>query len=310
MQSSVMAAETDFITQLRTIATHDAARGLLDDAAVISVGGQRLVITHDMLVEGVHFLPDDPPETVAWKLVAVNASDLAAKGAKPLYAVMGYTLTGDADWDRRFAEGLKTVLDAFGIALIGGDTVSGKERAFGMTLIGSATGPVPSRSRAQVGDALYVTGTIGDAGAGLALARAGQAEPSQLLAAYRSPQPHLEAGALLTPHVTAMMDVSDGLLIDALRMAEASGVAAKIDLGAIPLSEDYQVIYRSDRPARLSAATAGDDYQLLFTTSLPLPNLPCPVTRIGEIVSGSGLILYDEAGEVPLPEKLGWLHEA
>jgi thiamine-monophosphate kinase len=303
-----MAAETDFIAQLRLIATHEASRELMDDAAVVSVGGQQLVITHDMLVEGVHFLPDDPPETVAWKLVAVNASDLAAKGAKPLYAVMGYTLTGDADWNRRFAEGLKTVLDAFGIALIGGDTVSSKERAFGMTLIGSAVGQVPSRSHAQIGDSLYVTGTIGDAGAGLALAKAGQAEPSQLLAAYRCPQPHLDAGTLLAPHVSSMMDVSDGLLIDAFRMAEASGVAANIDLGAIPLSADYQALYGQDRSARLSAATAGDDYQLLFTSSLPLPDLACPVTRIGEIGSGSGLFLHDRGGEVPLPDKLGWLH--
>ena len=113
-----MNRELSFIAQLRRIATHPAARGLLDDAAVLEVGGTKLVLTHDMLVEGVHFLPDDPPETVAWKLVAVNLSDLAAKGATPIVALTAHTLIGDAEWDRAFVEGLAKALAHFGVALI------------------------------------------------------------------------------------------------------------------------------------------------------------------------------------------------
>ena len=194
-----MNPELSFIDQLRSIATHPAARGLLDDAAVLDVGGTRLVLTLDTLVEGVHYLPDDPAETVAWKLVAANASDLAAKGAKPLAALASYTLTGDAAWDSRFIAGLGEALDHFGIALIGGDTVSARERAIGLTLIGEADGLVPSRSGAHEGDALFVTGVIGDAGLGLAIARGEMAGAASLLKAYRTPVPQLAAGAALAP---------------------------------------------------------------------------------------------------------------
>lgn len=303
-----MAAELDFLARLREIATHPAARGLADDAAVLEIGGATLVLTHDTLVEGVHFLPTDPPEDVAWKLVVVNLSDLAAKGAKPVAALMGYTLRGDAEWDAAFASGLQGALDTFGVALIGGDTVSASERQIGMTLIGEASGAVPSRSGAGDGDALFVTGAIGDAGLGLKIGQGKIEGPDELLESYRRPHPQGEAGQILALAVTAMMDVSDGLLIDAQRLADASGVAAMIDLDAIPLSPEFQAVRGGDRAARLFAATAGDDYQLLFTSALPLPPLPCPVTRIGQIVSGSGVHLHDRDGGVPLPGALGWLH--
>jgi thiamine-monophosphate kinase len=303
-----MAAETIFIEQLRALVTHGGARGLLDDAAVLEVGGARLVLSHDMLVEGVHFLPSDPPESVAWKLVAVNLSDLAGKGAKPLAALMGYTLTGDADWDAAFVKGLKEALTKFGLPLIGGDTVSAKERVLGLTVIGTGGAVIPARSGAGIGDGIYVTGVIGDAGFGLGIAKRGEYEPRALLEAYRKPVPQLGAGALLAPVVTAMMDVSDGLLIDAARMADASGVAAMIDLDAVPLSFDYRSAAGADRAARLDAIVAGDDYQLLFTSTLPFPPLPCPVTRIGQMVRGHGVHLHDAAGGVPLPTRMGWLH--
>jgi thiamine-monophosphate kinase len=303
-----MAAETSFIEQLRALVTHGAARGLLDDAAVLEVGGARLVLSHDMLVEGVHFLPTDPPESVAWKLVAVNLSDLAGKGAKPLAALMGYTLTGDADWDAAFVKGLSEALTKFGLPLIGGDTVSAKERLLGLTVIGTGGAVIPARSGAGIGDGIYVTGVVGDAGFGLGIAKRGDYEPRSLLEAYRKPVPQLRAGALLAPVVTAMMDVSDGLLIDAARMADASGVAAMIDLDAVPLSFDYRSAAGADRAARLDAITAGDDYQLLFTSTLPFPPLPCPVTRIGQMVRGHGVHLHDAAGGVPLPTRMGWLH--
>jgi thiamine-monophosphate kinase len=301
-------AELDFIAGLRALATHPAARGLLDDAAVLDVGGKRLVLTHDTLVEGVHFLPSDPPETVAWKLLAVNLSDLAAKGAIPLGVLMGYSLTGDEDWDAAFLRGFGEALVHFDVPLLGGDTVSAKERSVSLTAIGEASGNVPSRSGAREGDAMFVTGVIGDAGQGLRLLIDGLAGVDALIKAYRQPEPQLGAGLVLASQVTAMMDVSDGLLIDASRLAHASDCAALIDLDAIPLSDAFRALAGNDLPARLAAATAGDDYQLLFTSSLPLPNIPCPVTRIGKMVRGSGVQLMSENRPVPLPETLGWLH--
>ena len=233
----------------------------------------------------------------------------AAKGATPIAALTAHTLIGDAEWDRGFVAGLAEALDHFGVALIGGDTVSAGERSIGLTMIGEASGPVPSRSGAHVGDALFVTGSIGNAGLGLAIARGIRTGSDVLLAAYRTPSPQLAAGVALAPTVSAMMDISDGLLIDALRLADASGVAAMIDLDAVPLSSEARECGGEDRSARLFAATAGDDYQLLFTSALPLPPLPCPVSRIGQMVRGSGIHLHDREGAVPLPLELGWLHQ-
>jgi thiamine-monophosphate kinase len=303
-----MSGERDFIERLRAIATDPGARGLLDDAALLGVGGARLIITHDMLVEGVHFLGSDPPESVAAKLVAVNLSDLAAKGAVPVAAILGYTLAGDSEWDAGFVRGLAEACARYAVPLLGGDTVSAGQRVLGLTVIGEAGDIVPSRAGARPGDALFVTGAIGDAGAGLKLAQDGERTPPALIAAYQTPVPQLTAGQALAPCVTAMMDVSDGLLIDTSRLAEASGCAVMLDLDAVPLSPDYLAIDGQGRAARLKAATAGDDYQLLFTANRPLPSLGCPVTRIGQMVAGTGLHLHDGAGAVPLPTRLGWLH--
>ncbi len=304
-----MTSEPAFIAQLRRLATDPGARGLNDDAAVLEVGNTRLVLTHDALVEGVHFLANDPPESVAWKLLATNLSDLAAKGATPLGALMGYTLRGDSAWDAAFVAGLGIALDHFGVPLLGGDTVRGSERHLAMTLIGEAKGAVPSRSGARAGDALFVTGVIGDAGAGLSLAQSGAREPAALLDAYRRPTPQLGAGLALSGHVTAMMDVSDGLLIDAARMAEASSCGVSIDLDAVPLSTAFRGVQGDDRAARIAASTAGDDYQLLFASALPLPTLACQVTRIGHFTREPGLVLRDREGEVAAPSHLGWVHQ-
>lgn len=306
--STVLSAELSFIAALRAFATHPAARGLGDDVALIETDGARLIITQDTLVEAVHYRPDDPPESVAWKLVAVNISDMAAKGGAPRYAMLSFMLGDDLVWEARFAAGLGDALAFYDVALIGGDTVSGKGRTLSLTLIGEARGTVPGRGGAQVGDALYVSGTIGDSGAGLATLRADPAAEGSLVNAYQRPMPHLAAGQALAPVVSAMMDVSDGLLIDARRIAGASGLAAMIDLDAIPLSAAYRALYGDSREARLRAACAGDDYQLLFTCTLPLPALAIPVTRIGRMIRGDGVQLSDRDGSVPLPETLGWLH--
>ena len=313
-----MTTESAFIESLRALATDPAARGLIDDVAVLQVGGETLVLTHDMMVEGVHYLPDDPPEDVAWKLVAVNLSDLAAKGARPIGVLLGYAL-GDGDWDSAFARGMASVLGAFALPLLGGDTVAmpkGAPRALGLTAIGAAAGAVPARSGAKPGDHLWVSGTIGDAGAGLKLLRGGQTEPAGLVERYRNPRPRLEAGARLAPVVTAMMDVSDGLLIDAGRMAAASGCRAAIELDAVPLSREFLDFAGEDRAARLDAATAGDDYELLFTAPPAAAHgllglaeeIGLPLSRIGAFGPGRGLVLTDEGEIVPLPDRLGFEH--
>jgi thiamine-monophosphate kinase len=312
-------SENDFIALMRGIAGDPAARGLLDDAAVIEFGGRSAVLTKDMLVEGVHYLPDDPPEDVAWKLVAVNLSDIAAKGARPVAALLGYMLGEDA-WDRAFAAGLARALEAFGLPLIGGDTVaaSGGPRVLSLTAIGEAEGPVPARSGAGAGDLLWVSGTIGDAGAGLAVLRGEIAGDDALVRRYRAPQPRLEAGRALAPLVSAMMDVSDGLLIDAQRLGHASGVRVTIELDQVPLSQPFSAALGHARPARLRAATAGDDYELLFTApeaasrrmAMLAERLDLPLTRIGRCDGGAGLRLMDGQGEMPLPGRLGYEHGA
>ncbi|HLL31280.1 MAG TPA: thiamine-phosphate kinase [Allosphingosinicella sp.] len=311
-----MSAEPAFIESLRALATHPAARGLLDDAAVLDMDGRSLVLTHDMLVEGVHYLAGDPPADVAWKLVAVNLSDLAAKGARPIGALLGYSL-GEDEWDEAFVEGLATALTAFGLPLLGGDTVRGLgPRTLALTALGEAGGPVPSRAGGRAGDHLWVSGSIGDSGAGLRGLKGEIAREPFLVERYRNPRPRLEAGERLAPLVGAMMDVSDGLLIDAWRLAGSSRVAAQIDLASLPLSAEYLATLGEGREARLAAATAGDDYELLFAASpgraaeiLALQDeLGLPLSRIGALAAGSGLRLTDGVSAVPLPPRLGWEH--
>ncbi|SFP87760.1 thiamine-phosphate kinase [Sphingomonas rubra] len=291
--------EAEFLAALRQLPLHPGARGLADDAALVA----GLVVTTDTLVEGVHYLPSDPPQDVAWKLVAVNLSDLAAKGAVPEGVLLNLPLGGEA-WDRPFLAGLAEILHAYDVPLIGGDTVSlpaGAPRVLTCTAIGRDAA-APLRSGARAGDALWVTGTIGDAGLGLAVARDGEG-PAALLAAYRRPLPRLDEGRALAPHVHAMADVSDGLLIDAARMAAASGLAARIDLAAVPLSPHAP----ADRPGRLAAATAGDDYQLLFAAPAGWTP-PVPATGIGRFAAGTGIALVDGDEAVPLPPLLGFEH--
>jgi len=314
-------SELDFIDQLKSLAPHPAARGLADDVAVLPFGRHKLVMTHDMMVAGVHFLPDADPADVAWKLVAVNLSDLAAKGAKPLGLLLGYSKSGDAGWDTKFIGGLKEAIDHFGVPLLGGDTVSmgdgsmgdGGNRTLGLTAIGEAKGHIiPARCGAAVGDAVYVTGNIGDAWAGLQLALGHiDTDDSEITAilrqAHNRPLPKLAEGRALSSLVSAMMDISDGLLLDASRIADASGVNIEIDLAEIPLSPQYKALVGDDLDARMKAATGGDDYQLLLTAS-PETVLPVPLTCVGICRSGSGIILHEHGERVGLPESLGFVH--
>ena len=306
--------EAEVIARLRRIATDPAARGLLDDVALLD----RFVITHDTIAEGIHFLPFDPPASVGWKLVAVNLSDLAAKGATPAGALLSLTLSGDPDWDSDFLTGVEHACESYALPLIGGDTIAlpeGAPRVLGLTAIGRAGEHTPSRDGGKAGDWLWLVGTVGDAAAGLALLSADKSTVGPLVDIYRRPVPQLEAGRVLAPHANAMMDVSDGLLLDARRMAEASGCAAVIDLDALPLSKEFRRLSGNELEARLFAATGGDDYALLAALPFELDaatlSLPSgtTITRIGSLEAGEPALRLVSGGRpVEVPETLGYEH--
>lgn len=261
---------------------------------MLEFGGEALVLTHDMMAEGVHYLAGQDPADVAWKLVSTNISDLAAKGAEPIGVLLGYRL---GEGDTRFLEGLKDALDHYGAPLLGGDTVGGKgPKVLGLTAFGRATHrPVPSRGGAEAGDTIWLTGALGGAMIGLEALRAGQGGTTR----YCRPEARLAEGIALAPQVTAMMDISDGLLLDALRMARASGACLAIDSAAVPLG--------CPDSRRAEALRWGDDYELLFT--LPPGAVPAvAATRIGTVREApAGTVLLDGIALDP-SANLGFAH--
>ena len=305
--------ERDLIARLLApLATTAAARGLADDAAVfVPPLGRDLVLTHDVLAGGVHYLPGDPPSDVAWKLLAVNLSDLAAMGARPLGVLLGLGLSAAEDeaWVTAFAAGLARGLERWGVAMWGGDTVSGLAAAvLGLTAVGSvAPGTALSRSGATPGDGLWVSGTIGDAGLGLAIARGDAPSDKTLLARFRRPEPRLALGQALAGVASAAMDVSDGLLIDAQRLAAASEVAVTVELARLPVSAAAGIRVARDDAGMAGLASAGDDYELLFTLP-PGADPPAGTTRVGTVQAGEGLTVIGFGGEPFTPARLGFEH--
>lgn len=302
------------MTEFGLIARHfrplAAAAGLdlMDDAAVLAPpGGRELVISADAMVAGVHFLADDPADLVARKLLRVNLSDLAAMGAVPL----GYLLTValprplDEGWLAGFARGLALDQDEFRIALLGGDTVATPGPVtLSLTILGHvAPGRAWRRSGGQTGDELWVTGSIGDAALGLLALRGELADPDGVLAdRYHLPRPRL--GLPLGEVVHAAMDLSDGLVQDCGHLAAASGLAAVIQVGDVPLSPAARAC---DRLA--TCLTGGDDYELLIAAAAAdAPALQrCGLTRIGRLEAGAGVRVLDEAG-LPMTLPGGWDH--
>jgi thiamine-monophosphate kinase len=306
--------EAEAIERLRMFATDPAARGLADDAALF----EGLVITHDSIAEGVHFLAGDPAASVGWKLVAVNLSDLAGKGATPAAAVLSLTLSSDSIWDEAFLSGVEAACTSYALPLIGGDTIAlpeGAPRVFGLTAIGRAGARTPARSGARPRDGLWVVGTLGDSAAGLAQLKADRTAAGLLVDSFRRPVPQLVVGQALAPQANAMMDISDGLLLDARRLAMASDCSAAIDLDALPLSDAFVAERGDSLAARLFAATGGDDYALLAALpagfdplTLPLPS-GTSIACIGTLSAGGDPLRIASNGRpVELPKVLGHEH--
>ncbi len=306
--------EIAFITDyLAPLATHPAAFGLKDDAALwTALPANGLVITADASVAGVHFFEDDDPGDAAYKALATNVSDLAAKAAKPL----GYTLSlalaeaPTQDWAARFADGLSRAQREFGIALIGGDTVTARGAWWmSITAFGEASprGLVP-RGGAKPGDCLYVSGTLGDAALALKL-RHGKADFEQalppgacdfLLKRYLYPEPRLALSPALARYASAAMDISDGLALDLSRMCDASGVSAEVEVASIPLSAAASAAATASPKAIEIILSGGDDYEILaavpsghsaaFETASKEAGVR--VTKIGAIKAGAGAPVF------------------
>ncbi len=294
------------------------ALDLRDDAAVLAPPpGRELVLTADAMVGGVHFLPDDPPDLIGQKLLRVNLSDLAAKGATPL----GYLMTvscprGTPDaWYAGFAAGLARDQQTYGVTLLGGDTTSTPGPiSLSLTIIGTvAPGQAVHRFGAQPGDGIWVTGTIGDGALGLQVALGRIVDTSGfLLDRYRLPRPRV--GLAICGIATAGMDVSDGLVQDLGHICRASGVMAEIEVKAVPLSMPA----RAAGPAWLETClTGGDDYELLLAVppahekalSAAAHAAGIPVTRIGAFHSGEPRVMVrGPGGETLDVKKGGWSH--
>ena len=291
----------------KPLATDPGALGLDDDAAVLKAEGHDVVVTTDAIVEGVHFLPDDPPDTLARKALRVNLSDLAAKGATPAGFVLTLALrAADATWLAKFATALGEDAATFGCPLLGGDTVSTPgPLMISITAFGRIQqGKMVHRSGARAGDRIVVTGTIGDAALGLDILRGGKvatalgddAGAKEMLAGrYRIPQPRNAMAAAVRDHANAAMDVSDGLAGDLAKLCAASGVSAVIDAPRIPLSSAAAALLARGAVGLESLVAGGDDYEILcaipqdrvevFAEAAHLAGVAA--TLIGTIIAGN-----------------------
>jgi thiamine-monophosphate kinase len=300
--------------------------GLLDDAALVEChAGHRLVMTADAIVAGVHFLPDDPPDLVAKKLLRVNLSDLAAMGARPLHYLLTTALPASlgAEWVEAFARGLGEDQRLYGVSLLGGDSVSTPgPAALSLTAIGEVANEAEiRRSAARAGDEVWVSGTIGDAFLGLGVLRGlyPQLAPGhreELAGRFRLPQPRVSLGPALAGIAHAMIDVSDGLLADLGHICETSHVGAVVELPALPLSPAARGVMAVEPATAPLLASGGDDYELLFTATPEMADAICGlgvrlgvgVTRIGRIESGGGVRLVDGARRDVAVETTGYRH--
>jgi thiamine-monophosphate kinase len=305
----------------------DVRLGIGDDAALLAVPeGQELAVAIDTMVEGVHFPRDTAPADLGWKALAVNLSDLAAMGATPAWALLALTLprSGAAEARQRFvdafAEGFAQLAQPHRLALVGGDTTGGP-----LTISVAVHGFVPPgkalrRTGAKPGDAVMVTGTLGDAAAGLHLLQRGGVDGAQaayLVERLHRPTPRIAAGLALRERASACLDVSDGLVADLGHICASSGVGAEIESALLPRSPALLGLF-DDATACDFALSGGDDYELCFTVpaaraaevQADLARLGCGATRIGRIVEGEGVRVRAEDGTWLEPAHRGWDHFA
>lgn len=323
-----VAGEFETIRRLFAPLAHpEWGRGLRDDVAVVpSRAGHDLVLTKDALVEGVHFLPTDPLDSVARKLMRVNLSDLAAKGAEPFGYLLACHWSERCGWPERmtFVDGLRADQKTFGVALLGGDTVvTPGPASFSMTLLGwTPKGRTVGRGAARVGDLVFVTGSIGDGWLGLQAAENKLSlEPDRLAALldhYRTPTPRVEFSGAIRDFASASIDVSDGLIADLGHLADTSGVRIEIDLELSPRSAAAQAWYdgRVDEQAALEKlVTGGDDYEIAFTARAAdeaalrreADRRHLRLTRLGRVVAGEGIVARFAGQPVPI-ERRGFTH--
>lgn len=315
----------DEIARRTTLARDDVRLGIGDDAAVLAVPpGMELAVAVDTMVEGVHFLPGQAPFDLGWKALAVNLSDLAAMGAEPAWALLALTLptawsgAARAAFVDGFADGFAALAGEHRVALVGGDTTGGP-LAMSVTVHGFVPpGQALRRAAAQVGDAVLVTGTLGDAVAALHLLRRNAARPDDapLLARMHRPTPRVAAGLALRGRAHACQDISDGLLADLGHICTASHVGAVVDVEALPRSPALRARF-GEPAARGFALECGDDYELVFTAPEPDVDAICRAlrplggaTRIGRIVAGDHVEAHDAQGRLVEPAHRGWDHFA
>ena len=314
----------------RPLVRHAGALGLFDDAACLTPpAGHDLVLTVDASVAGVHFFPDDPADLVAKKSLRVNLSDLAAKGARPLGALLSLSMpetVADA-WLADFARGLGADLDQFDCPLLGGDTT----RTTGaLTISITAVGAVPAgtmvkRASARPGDLLVVTGTIGDGALGLAMRRDPKSAAfanldsearAHLADRYLLPRPRVALADALREHASAAIDVSDGLVGDVAKLAAASGAAARIDVQAVPLSTAARSVLANSAALIETVLTGGDDYEIVAAVPEnrlhPLreaaARVGIAVTTIGRIEEGEGVTVAGPDGRPVALKRASFSH--
>ena len=301
----------------------DGALDLSDDAALLTPpAGQQLVLAADALVEGVHFLPDDPPGMIARKLLRVNLSDLAAMGAAPLGYLMTTAFTrGTPDtWIADFVAGLADDQQRFGLQVLGGDTVATPGPAcFSLTIIGTVPpGQALHRRGARIGDEIWVSGSIGDAALGLRVLQGKLTSDAEghLARRYRLPEPRSALGQALRGVARAAMDVSDGLVQDLGHLCRAAGCGAEIAAAALPLSAAASGALVRDAALLPLLLTGGDDYELLFAAApedaaavqAASATAGVAVTRLGRFVTGDAVVVRDGSGAaITLPQG-GWSH--
>ena len=319
-QGRPVVAEFDLIARIRDrVATRgDVVLGIGDDAALLQVpAGHELVVTADTLNAGVHFPPQTAPFDIGWKALAVNLSDLAAMGARPAWCTLSLSLPqADPAWLDGFLDGFLELAGLHGIVLVGGDTTRGP-LSIAVTAMGLVEpGRALRRDAAQVGDDVWVTGTPGDAAAALQSLLAGAALERALRMRLDRPQPRVEAGQALVGIARACIDVSDGLLADLGHVCARSGVAAEIDIDAVPASPALQRFAPAMR--RDWQAVGGDDYELCFSAPVAAreridalaASLQLRFTRIGRILPGTGVRAVDAQGKEWRPSRHGYQHFA